>query len=284
MAFKEKLAEKLKDKLPGDELKLLPNGFQRLDTLIILNLREELIAKKKAIGEAVLDLFPGVKTVCAKVGGIKGDFREPQIETIAGSEDTEVEVVEHGCKWKFDANKIMFAKGNQSERQRVPRLVKSGEIIVDMFAGIGYFSLGLAKFSKAKKVYSIELNPVAFKYLKENIKLNKISNIEAIHGDCRMVVDDLLLKGIKTDRIIMGYLPPPVDFLPWAFKIIKSDGMIHYEDILVEDKLEEEKERVMALIKKEAIEKGFNVRLEHLQRVKGYRPKVGHYVFDVRVI
>src|SRR3989344_2273513 len=77
------------------------------------------------------------------------------------------------------AMKEMFPKGNLFERQRIAKQVKPNEIIIDMFAGIGYFSLGL---KKAKKVYAIEKNPLAYKYLKENILLNKAKNIVPINA------------------------------------------------------------------------------------------------------
>src|SRR3989338_4297091 len=170
MPFKEQLKEKLKEKIKEDELELLPSGFQRIGDIIILNLKKGLIIYKSEIGKAVSNIFPNIKTICNRTGEITGEFREPQIEVIYGDKNTETIVIENGCKYKFDAGKIMFAKGNLNERVRIAGLVKKGEIVVDMFAGIGYFTLNIGRAGKAKKVYSIEKNPVSFKYLQENIK------------------------------------------------------------------------------------------------------------------
>lgn len=281
MSFKDLLKEKLKLKL-NKNLDKLPTGFQRVGDIIIINLDSSLYNYKKEIGNAILEIFK-VRSVCNKYGEIKGEFREPQIEIIAGSDDTLVNHLENGIKYKFDIRKVMFAKGNLSERARYPKIVKNGEIILDMFAGIGYFSLPMAKLSNPEKIYAIEINPVSFEFFKENIKLNKINNIEAINGDNRKIIDELVDKGIKADRVLMGYLPPPKEFLPWAFKIIKKNGFLHYEDILTVGNEKEESDKVMKMISDIAKDYGFKAELFHLQDVKSYGPKKHHYVFDIFV-
>ncbi|OGJ21476.1 hypothetical protein A3K73_00730 [Candidatus Pacearchaeota archaeon RBG_13_36_9] len=285
-SFKEQLAEKLKDKLSEEELKLLPTGFQTIGEIVILNLKPELSKHEKVIGEAVIELLPRSRTVCVRTGAITGKYREPQLKVIAGKDETETIHLENNCKYKLDIKKLMFAKGNVSERARLSRLVASGEVIVDMFAGIGYFSVPLGKLSKAGKIYSIEWNPDAFYYLNENIKLNKIENVETFFGDNREIVPKLIEKGIKADRIVMGLLPPPKDFIETALSISKKGTIIHYEDILSSDesKREEEIEKTLAYFKEEAGKKGMKVELLHVQRVKGYAPKLEHYVLDIKVI
>ena len=281
MGFKELLTEKLEGKI-NCNLDKLPKGFQRIGDIIILNLDKEFDSCKKEIGEAVLEIFK-VKSVCNKFGEITGTFREPQIEVLAGSEDTVVTHVEHGIRYRFDIRKVMFAKGNLSERVRYPKQIKDGEVIVDMFAGLGYFSLAMGKLSNPEKIYSIELNPVSFGFLEENIRLNHISRIEAFNGDNREIIDSLVKKGVKVDRVLMGYLPPPKEFLPWALKIVKSGGIVHYEDILNVNNVEEESEKVVEMINEVAKEYGKKVELVHLQDVKSYGPMTHHYVFDLKV-
>ncbi len=285
MSFKQQLRGKLKNKIPEKELAFLPSGFQKIGDIIILNLPENLQNYKKEIATAVLELFPTIRVVCNKVGAVHGQFREPQVEYLAGDTNTVTVHTESNCKYTFDVTKIMFAKGNLSERTRIPKQVKKNEIIVDMFAGIGYFSIPLAKLSKQKpkKIYSIELNPVSFHFLEENILLNKIDNIKAIQGDNRAVIEGLVKKGVKADRIIMGYLPPPKEFLPSAFEIIKKGGMIHYEDIVSTDTKDEEIKGIMNEINSVAEKYGFTARLVLAKCIKSYGPKVDHYVFDVRV-
>ncbi len=284
MAFKELLIEKLKNKLGEDKLGLLPSGFQRIGDIIILNLKEDIVKYKKEIGKIVLGSFPGVRSVCNKEGGITGKFREPEISVIAGNKNTITTHFENGCYYKFDICKIMFAKGNLSERVRIAKKVNHDEMIVDMFAGIGYFSVPIAKLGKPKKIYAIELNPVSFKFLKENLKLNKIESIvEPINGDSKEEVLKLVERGIKADRFLMGYLPPPKEFLAFAMKIIKRNGILHYEDLIRTEHVDEDVEKAVKEISDEAEKQGFKAKLILAKRVKGYAPKIDHYVLDVLI-
>ena len=289
MPFKETLKDKLKgrlqEKISEEQLAKLPSGYQKIGDIIVLNLPIKFNNFKKEIGQAVLEICKNIKvrTVCNKFGEIKGQFREPQIEVIAGEQNTLTIHTENNCKFKFDVRKVMFAKGNLSERIRIARQVKKNEIIIDMFAGIGYFTIPIGKIAKPQKIYSIELNPVSFNFLKENIKINHINNVEAINGDCREEIEKLLKIGNKADRIIMGYLPHQREFLPWAFKIIKKKGILHYEDLINNDKEKEDIERVVKEIGEVARNFGFKIKLLLAKKVKSYKPKVDHYVFDVLV-
>jgi tRNA wybutosine-synthesizing protein 2 len=283
MGFKQILIDNLRDKIDEDKLKYLPSGFQRIGDIIIINLNKEVLRYKKEIGKVVLDNFK-VRSICVKEGGITGKFREPQISVIAGDKDTIVTHFENGCYYKFDIKKVMFAKGNLSERVRIAKQVKHDEIIVDMFAGLGYFTVPNAKIGRPKKIYAIELNPVSFKFLKENIILNKIENIvEPINGDSKEEVLKLIEKGVKADRVLMGYLPPPKEFLSYAMKIIKKNGFLHYEDLIRTDHIDEDVEKAMNLIKQAAEKEGLNAKLILAKRVKGYAPKMDHYVIDVKI-
>jgi len=283
MAFRDLLKEKLKASLTKDEIEKLPAGFQRIGDIIILNLDDSLVRYSGRIGEAVLELFPSVRSVCRKTGIITGEFREPQIEVIAGSEDTVTTHIERGCKYRFDVRKVMFAKGNVVERSRIAKQVRDGEIIVDMFAGLGYFSVPIGVLSKPEKVYSIELNPVSYSFLCENLKINHIRSIEAINGDCKEEAEKLAKAGVKADRVLMGYLPPPKEFLPWAFKVIKHDGILHYEDIVRVGKEKEDVARVVSEVESVGSRAGFEVKLVLSRKVKSYGPKTEHWVFDFEI-
>ena len=165
----------------------------------------------------------------------------------------------------------MFSKGNLYERKRLIDRIKPGETVIDMFAGIGYFSLGIAKFSEAKKIISIEKNPAAFSYLKENIALNKIKNIEPILGDCRTTIS-----AEKADRVIMGYFPGTKKFLPFAVNMVKRNGIIHYHNIYKESELWK---KPISEIRKYMPD--FTI-LEK-RKVKSVAPRKWHVVLDVRV-
>ena len=195
----QKLKQLLADKVPKNKAGLLPSGFQRIGDIIILNLKPGLKPYEKDIGKTILKSYPNTKTVCAKFDSIKGELRVPNIKPIAGKETNTIHS-ENGCKFKLDVTKIMFAKGNVRERARLPPQIKPNEVIVDMFAGIGYFSIPIAVHASPSRIIVFEKNPNAVGFLKDNIKLNKINTnlFEIIQADNRTVN----LKNVA-DRILM---------------------------------------------------------------------------------
>jgi tRNA wybutosine-synthesizing protein 2 len=201
----------------------MPSGYQRVGRVLLLRLPEALRPYYRLIGEAWVDEL-GVTSVLRYRGGMAGELRLPDVELIAGS-GTETEVVEHGIRYRFDAARIMFAAGNRTERQRAGRLVREGETVVDLFAGIGYFALPAAVVGRASRVYACEKNPVSLSYLTENARLNDVSDrVVAVPGDNRTAEVPL---GVA-DRIFLGYLPTSLPWLARAVALLKrSGGNVH---------------------------------------------------------
>ena len=282
MGFKEKLKAKLEGMLTSEELELLPRGFQTLGKVIILKLHPNLIKHKEVIAHKSMDLLPAMESVYLNKGIIKGSFRTPEnIEYVAGKEDPIVIHKEHGVSYKFDFTKIMFSQGNLAERKHLATLVKEGEIIVDMFAGIGYFSLPIAKIAKPRKIYCIEINPLSSKFLSENIKLNHLEDkITPINGDCKKEVLRLAKKGVRADRVIMGVFPAPKEYIKEALALVKEDGTFyHYEGVV-------DKDNYLSLYKEfEEIVKGNQLRSKLVDKrfVKSYGPNLYHVVLDIHV-
>ena len=271
--------ERLKEKIPANLLQFLPAHYFLVDRVLILTLHERLNQWEKEIGEALLELFPYIKTVARKVGPFEGAEKKPQMKIIAGEKQTEIIHKENGVYFKFDFTQLEFSKGNKGERMRIAKIVKPNETLVDMFAGIGYFSIPIAVYSQVKKIYAIDINPVAIHYLKENARINKVSHkIVPILGDCREVVNNLQA---IADRVIMGYIPFSRKFLATAFKFLKSKGILHWHETFHKTELWE---GAIDLIKKEAEKNGYRVNsIPYKKRVKSYAPKIYHVVMDVEV-
>ena len=280
MGFKDKLKEKLKGSLTEEELSVLPRGFQTLGKVIILKLNPILYEKREIIGKTYLKLFPKIRSVYINLGKVVGAFREPEnIEYVTGEDNPIVVHKEHGIIYRFDITKIMFSKGNINERKYLPTLVNDGEIIVDMFAGIGYFSLPIAKHASPEKIYSIEINPTSYKFLIENIKINHLEDIiNPIFGDSKKEVLNLSKSGLRADRVIMGVLPAPKDFIKEALSLTKDNGStFHYEGVT-------SKEDFMSLFEEfdnEAKEMGFKSELKAKRIVKSFGPNLYHTVLDI---
>ncbi len=253
------------------EKKLLPSGWQVLGDIVIVTLREELEVRKAEIGRALLSLYPGCRTVLLD-RGIKGRVRQPEREIIAG-EGTETIHRENGCSFKLDALRIMYSKGNFYEKKRMSRSGR-GETVVDMFAGIGYFSIPMAVHSKPKKIFAIEINPVAFGYLRENIRLNNVGDIvEPVPGDCSVVTQRRI-----ADRVIMGYLDA-YEYLEAGISALLPGGILHYHEAVPEAVERRPVERIV-----HASEKlGRRAEILEVRRIKKYAPGVWHVVVDARV-
>jgi len=263
-----KLREMLHEKT-GIKKELLPNGYQMIGDIIILNLKEGAPAKKIAL--AVHEIAPNAKTIMQKTAGITGEYRKPSLKKLWGDGTITIHH-EHECLFKIDVKRVMWAKGNINERKRIASLVKENEVVLDMFAGLGYFTIPIAKHNANAQVISIEKNPEAYKFLNENVKLNKLNNIKTILGDSKKIA-----LNYKADRIIMGYIPEPIRFLESAFKALKEKGTIHYEGVRNIGK----EETLFTPVMEEGLKQGYTCRLLKTQVVKSYGPKRNHVVVDV---
>jgi tRNA wybutosine-synthesizing protein 2 len=247
----------------------LRGGWEKIGDILIVELPARLEEKRLAIGQELLKLFPKSKSVVNRKA-IEGTHREPEVEVIAGS-GTETIHKENYCKFKIDVSKVMFSAGNVSERQRMAQVSNNTETVLDMFSGIGQFCIPLARHSRPRKVYAIEKSPVTFEFLKENVRLNRLSNIEPILGDCRDVSTPAV------DRILMGYFFEPEKFLQCALESLGPDGTIHFHDIVMKKDIPKRTEELKKKIKK----LGRDVEIDH-RTVKSYAPMRWHAVFDIR--
>jgi tRNA wybutosine-synthesizing protein 2 len=234
-----------------------------------------LVIKENVENPEKLLKTPGVNRI-VKLGRISGLKREPDVEVIVG-EGTETIHRENKCKFKLDVSRIMWSKGNTTERKRMSLIVEDGETVVDMFAGIGYFSIPIAVHSNPAKIYSIEINPVSHGYLCENVHLNDVEGIvDPIFGNCREVAPSDV-----ADRVLMGYIGNTNEYLNVAMDVLKEGGIIHYHES-VPDKLKFI--RPIDRISESAIGAGRElVEVTNKRIIKPYSPGVYHVVVDAKI-
>ncbi len=223
----ERVRARLRVAAPAALAAAMPPGYQRLGRVLVLRLPAPFRPYFPLLGAAWCAEL-GVTTVLVRVGPIAGEFRRPTVERIAGG-PTETEVVEHGIRWRFDAAELMFAAGNRTERERAGRLVRPGETVVDLFAGIGYFAIPAAARGRAGRVVAVEKNPVAFRYLRENAERNGVADrIDARLGENRTVA----LPAGTADRVFLGYLPDAVPWVARAIELVRpAGGWLHVHTV-----------------------------------------------------
>jgi tRNA wybutosine-synthesizing protein 2 len=275
------LKEALEDIIPAKELPFIPSRWWFVGDIVILPIPKQLEKYSTEIGSAMLHL-EGKKrrTVLGKFGPTEGITRIPDFEYLAGDKNTETIHKELGCKFKIDAAKLTFSPGNIGERKRLLDLVSKNEFIVDMFSCIGNLSLPIAVHKAPKQLIAAEINPTAFRYLEENIKLNRVEDImKGLLGDNRNILSEF--EG-KANRVISGYFDVDEEQIRLAFRLCKDNATAHFH-LTVPANKELQEQRIAQILA--LAEKGKR-RIANVsrKRVKKYAPGIEHIVLDVDVI
>ena len=220
------LKKALENILSDKDTKDLVSAFDQIGDIIIVRIPDSLISKKKIIGKALLEQVKTAKSVFHQSSPVEGDFRTRNLELIEGDEKTETEYKENGCRFIVDVEKAFFSPRLSTERERISNLVNDNDVIINMFGGVGMFSLLAAK-KKSCTVYNIDINPVASKLCEENIKLNKLKgNVISLNGDATEIIKKQLQD--KADRVLMLLPERSDEFLDIAISSLRKNGVIHY--------------------------------------------------------
>ena len=218
----------LKEILQPEEISKLISAFDIIGSIIIIKIPDSLNSKKQIIADTILMNIKSAKSVFAQTSAVQGDYRIRRLEHLAGDSSVITEYKEHGCRFKVDVTKTYFSPRLSTERMRISNMITDNEIITNMFAGVGTYSILIAKNNKSCKVYSIDSNPVANELALINAKLNKVQGqFVPICGDAREVIIRQL-KGTST-RVLMPLPEKAKEFVDFAVLALKeSGGMVHY--------------------------------------------------------
>jgi tRNA wybutosine-synthesizing protein 2 len=269
-----------------EELDDAPGSWAVIGSVVLVEIGDT--PRPEEVGEALLTMHGEADTVLAR-GPISGTHREPEVEVLAGEGDTETVHREHGVEYGLDLAQVMFSPGNKAERARMGEAVEDGERVLDMFAGIGYFTLPMAV--AGADVIAIERNPAAFQFLLENAMRNGVQDrVQAYRADNRDVLDeglDSFGESSTVDRIVMGYYDAtePDDeggytFLDPAIQALEPGGTIHVHEATPEQLVFE---RPIERLEAAAGAADRSVEILDTRRVKGYSEGVAHVVVDARL-
>ena len=242
----------------------------------VVLVRAETCPRPTEFGKALLALVGGADTVLARHGS-SGPHREPDIEVLAGEGDTETVHHEHGITYALDLSEVMFAPGSRAERVRTGELVEPGERVLDSFAGIGYFTLPMARGGAT--VTAVERNPAAFAYLVENVVRNELTDcVETYRADCRDVIE-ASAAGTRFDRVCLGHYDAH-EYLTDALAVLPPGGVAHVHATTPGRLLPE---RPARRVNRAVDQADRSLDSMEIRRVKTYSEGVVHVVVDLVV-
>ncbi len=218
------LKRALSDILTPDELDQLISAFDQIGEIIIVRIPDSLYSKRHLIGDTLLKNVKITKSIFYQASAVQGEYRTRNLELLAGIDNTETEYRELGCRFKIDVQNAFFSPRLSNERERIAGLVQDGEILLNMFGGVGMFSIIAAKYKRCT-AYNIDINPIATRLCQINTRYNKLlGNVISVNRDATQIASDIP----KADRTLMLLPERSSEFLSIAVHATKSRGIIHY--------------------------------------------------------
>jgi tRNA (guanine37-N1)-methyltransferase len=256
-----------------------PSSFDIIGHIAIVEIPKKLKRRKRLVAKIIMSLNKNVKTVLEKVGEREGIFRTRKLKFIAGGKNFETYHKEYGCIFKLNPTKVYFSPRELTERQRIASQIKENETVMVMFAGVAPYAIQIAKKQpKVKEVIAIEINPIAVKYARENVILNKVQDkVKVIEGDVKEKSKEFYG---KCDRVVMPLPLKGEDFLDIAINCLKEEGYIHFYNLGCEPNIFENAEKIV----KERLK---NAKVEYKiiskQKVLPYAPRKWKVCLDIYV-
>jgi len=272
------LKELLASKLSKKELEKATRSFDLIGDIAIIQIPRELNKKKKTIAETLLKSNKRIATVLIKKGGRKGVYRVQQLAWAAGKRKTTTIHKEHGCYYKVNLSKHYFSPRLATERARIAAQVKPNERVLVLFAGVGPYAILIAKRVPNAQITAVELNPHAARLLKENIRLNNLTNVQPIHDDARHALKKI---SKQFNRIIMPLPKNASQFLPLALKNAAKGCTIHYYTFTQTKK---PFKKVIQNLRKESEKQGVKIRVLGKRIVVESAPGEVEVVIDFMIV
>ena len=281
--MRKRLREKLSETLPAETLSKIYNSFDIIGDIAIIKIPPSNIANAEKVAKKIMAVHRNIKTVLTPVTQITGDFRVRKLNLLAGEDKTSTIHKEAGCIFMVDVEKTYFSPRLSYEHKRIASLVKSGETVVNMFAGVGCFSIMIAKTISPVKVYSIDVNPTAVECMEKSVKINKVQgSVFPILGDSKDII--LAQLGGLADRVLMPLPEKALEYLPYALSALKpSGGMIHYYDFQHAPGKENPTEKTELVVTKKLDDLGVSFVIANSRVMRPTGPNWYQTVVDLKV-
>lgn len=221
--MRKRLKKTLAEASPSRDFTGVYSSFDIIGDMVIIKMPSNSRVSTSDVADAVMKRHKNVKAVFAQVTDVQGDYRLRGLTHVAGEKRTCTVHKENGCSFKVDVETCYFSPRLSGERTRTAKLVHPGETVVNMFAGVGCFSIVIAKHVHRTRIYSIDANPDAVQFMSENIRLNRVyGNVVPILSDAKTAIQERL-RGCA-DRVLMPLPEKAVEYLPDAVSALKPGG------------------------------------------------------------
>lgn len=251
---------------------LAPRRWKQIGDVLIIRIKPDARKHATKIAEVFGTVFKA-RSVVEDRSGIHGPLRTPDVRLLWGA-DTETVHVEGGVRYALDVAEVMLSPGNIEERLGIAGRIRPGAIVVDLFAGIGYFALPISIRSRAAAIYACELNPTSYAYLIRNIRLNRAASVIPLLGDCRGVAP----RGVA-DWVLMGHFDAR-EYLDVAFAALRGRGTIVYHELCPKEQYPDAMTRRLAAAARANWRDIVSIRT---RIVKSYAPGIVHCAAEMEV-
>jgi len=259
------------------------NAFDIVGDIAITKIPSASVVSPSDVAKAIMNRHKNVKAVFVQETGVHGDFRLRGLTHVAGENRACTVHKESGCSFMVDVEKCYFSPRLSGERLRIARLVQPGELVVNMFAGVGCFSIIIANRINSAKVFSMDINPAAVQFLTDNIRLNRVyGKVIPLLGDSKEIVEQKLRR--VADRVLLPLPEKALKYLPSAVSALKpSGGWIHYYYFEHAQKSENPIEKSKLKVAQKLAELGVDCEFPFSRVVRKVGPNWYQVVLDIRI-
>lgn len=274
----------LRETLPENELDMLYSSYDIIGDIAIIKIPDSLAHKKFVIGKTMLKHIKNLKTILMQRNSVSGEYRLREVELIGGEEKYITTYKEFGCKFLVNVATSYFSPRLSTERLRIANTTNKNDLVLNMFAGVGTFSIVMAK-NKPLKVFNIDSNLDAYILSTINSNLNGLKDhIVSLHGDARKILQSLEFKN-KFDRIILPLPEKAHEFLDIAIPCLKPlGGFLHFFSHIKSETKKNAVSESEKNIKRLFSKKDYNYQINHTQVVRDVAPRIYQTVTDLFII
>jgi len=251
------------------------------DIAVIRKSPEVSLDMLKLVAEELLRRLPYVRSVWAAVTPVTGAYRTREYVHLAGERRSLTIYKEHGCQFYVDITKVYISPVLSYEHMRIARMVREGEYVINMFAGVGLFSIIIARHARPSKVVSIDINPYAYELMIKNISMNHVEGVvEPVLGDAGEVISNY---SEIADRVLMPLPELAFKYFPKAVNALKNSGFIHVYEFELGRSKEEAIDKVVNKYLIKAVELGVSAEVTSSRVVRSVGPRRYQVVLDMRI-